>query len=598
MTQSPIRSAGSQSGLVSVTAVVGAIVLLYFARDTFIPLAFAITLALILSPPVTWLQKHGWHRVPASLVVIAFSILLVAGVSYVIFNQLVQVVNELPAYRATITGKARALARPATGSLGRAAENVKELGKELANAQSNPSSPGPRARQAPSQVQIVEPTPEIFTYLRNLLQPIVAPAGMILVILVFTVFLLAEEADLRNRLLRLAGLGRIHATTQAIEDATRRVSRYLLLQFLVNAMFGLLTGIGLYAIGVPYAALWGAVAAMLRFVPYLGAITAGLLPALMCLAVFDGWHEPVLVFALFATLELVTGNFLEPWLYGAHTGISSLALLSTTIFWASLWGPAGLILSTPLTVCVVVLGRHIKQLSFLHILLGDEPVLPAGVQLYQRLLAMDDHEARGVAEEFRRDKSMLHLYDEVILPALALAEQDRQRGTLSPEREEFFFLNIRELLAGHSEMNPTTSMNASQGRILCIPANDEADELAAAMLSQLLDQAQRPNIAFPTGMPTFEMLDLVAPSEADVFCISSVPPRSFTHTRKLSRQLHARYPKTRIVAGVWGFSGDRTLAVAKFKPFAPERCVTTFSEALTHLVGLEAAAPQPVETVQ
>ena len=582
---------GAWQGIQGAATVAGAIAILYLARDTFIPLAYAITLALILSPVVGWLHKRGLHRVPSALLVMVLSLTVAAGVSYVIFNQLVEVVNELPTYRVTISKKLIALRKPSSsGSLGRAAENVKELGKELTNAQP-PAGAQARSRQAPIAVQVVEGPQDVFSYLRDLIQPLVGPLGMIGVVLVFTVFLLVEQSDLRNRLLRLAGVNRLNLMTKTLEDATRRVSRYLMLQFLVNAAFGLLCGLGLFAIGVPYAALWGTVAALLRIVPYIGSLVAGLLPLILCLAVFDGWQQPVLVLVLFGALELSTGNFIEPWLYGSHTGISSLALLLTTIFWATLWGPSGLILSTPLTVCVVVLGRHIQQLSFLHILLGDEQVLPTDAQVYQRLLAMDDHEARLVAEQYRRDKSLLELYDQVILPALAMAEMDRHKGSLSPEREEFFFLTIREMLAEHSERTERSPGESPAGRVLCIPAHDEADELAAAMLSQLLDQQQRTSIAFPLEGSTHELLDLVMPGEGDCFCISSVPPLGFTHARNLSRQLRARFPATKILICVWGFTGDIKVAAGRFTPLVPDHCVTTFAEALEYLVPGQGETP-------
>ena len=570
-------------------SVVLAIAILYFARDTFIPLALALTLALIFSQPVAWLQRRGIPRTLAALLVMAFSLVLITGISYVIFNQMVLVVNELPTYRATISSKIKALKKPQGGSLGRAAENVKELGKEIANARQTANMPTPATRQqTPVQVQMVEAPQDILTYLRDMIQPIVAPLTMLLIVLVFTIFLLVEETDLRNRLLRLAGVSHLNVMTQALEDATRRVSRYLLLQFMVNVGFGVLCGLGLFAIGVPYAVLWGSVAALFRIVPYLGSIASAVLPLLLCLAVFDGWYQPALVLLLFATVELVTANILEPWLYGTHTGISSIALLLTTIFWATLWGPAGLILSTPLTVCVVVLGRHIKQLSFLHILLGDEPVLPAGAQLYQRLLAMDDHDARTLAEEFKRDQSLLYLYDQVILPAVTMAEQDRHKGNLAPEREEFFFIGIRELLADHSD-SETGPLDIDAGRVLCIPAHDEADELAASMLAQLLERGRRASIAFPLGVASFEMLDLVKPEGNDLFCVSSVPPLGFTHASNLSRQLRTRFPGTRIVIGVWGFNGDKKVVAARFKPSLADHCVTSFAEALEYLCPAEAS---------
>ena len=290
--------------------------------------------------------------------------------------------------------------------------------------------------------------------LRDLAAPILAPLGRAGIVVIFTVFMLFKREDLRNRLLRLAGLGQLNRMTQALDDAAQRVSRYLLMQFLVNAGFGVLFGFGVYLIGVPYPALWGAVAGILRIVPYVGTLVAALLPLALSLAVFDGWLRPLLVFLLVMGLELIIGNFVEPWLYGAHVGISSLALLVTAVFWTVLWGPAGLILSTPLTVCVVVLGRYVPQLSFLQILLGDEPALAAEAQIYQRLLAMDQLEARAIVDQFLKGRPLVELYDSVLIPALSMAEQDRHKGAIDAAREEFLFLSMNEMIAEFSEYQP------------------------------------------------------------------------------------------------------------------------------------------------
>jgi predicted PurR-regulated permease PerM len=594
------------SGIRVAAILIGVIAVLYLAREILIPLAFAITLTLVLAPAVGWLQKVHIRRFPAALLVMLVAIAVAGGISYVIFNQLVQVVNELPSYRENIDNKIKTLRAPNKGALGRAAESVKELGKELATAQELPAPPAAPGRTGrlntpvntpvntpanPLPVQVVEAPANGLVYVRDLTQPFLGPLAILGIVLVFTVFLLVEEADLRNRLFRLAGLNRLNVMTQALDDATRRVSRYLMLQFMVNAGFGILCGLGLYLIGVPYAALWGTVAALLRIVPYVGSPTAGLLPLLLSLAVFDGWLPPLLVFLLFTTLELVIANLLEPLLYGAHTGISSLALLVTAVFWTTLWGPAGLILSTPLTVCVVVLGRHIPHLSFLHILLGDQPVLAAEAHLYQRLLAMDDQEARAVAEQYRSENSLLQLYDAVILPALAMAEQDRHKGALDPEREEFLFLSMREMLAEFSEKARDSAEEyaaerpgpAVPGRILFFPAHDEADEIAAAILAQLLEQAGGATVSFPLGSSPESMLGLVEPTGNDVFCISAIPPFAFSHARTVNRQLRARFPKTKILIGIWGFSGDVERALQRFQPSPPDKFVSSLAEALEYL---------------
>ena len=604
---SPQRRPRGSSGLRTAAVLIVVVAVMYLAREIFIPLAFAVTLALILSPAVYGLQKLHFSRILAVLTVMVVSLVAVAGVSYILFNELVQAVGELPAYRENINKKIKSFRSPYNGALGKVQQSVTEISKELTKPQEPAPADAPRTGRTPTPanplpVQMVEPAANSWVYLRDLTQPFLAPLAILGIVLIFTLFLLVQESDVRNRILRLAGVHHVNVMTQALDDATRRVSRYLLLQFLVNLGFGALCAIGLYFIGVPYAVLWGAVAALLRIVPYVGSITAGLFPLILALAVFDGWRQPLLVLLLFTISELVTGNFLEPWLYGAHTGISSLALLLTAVVWAVLWGPAGLILSTPLTVCLVVLGRHVPQLSFLHILLGDEPVLAPEARLYQRLLAMDEQESRVIAEEYLKDKSLLQLYDSVILPALALAEQDRHKGAIDPEREEFMFLSLRELLAEVAEKSDKTGVESArdasdEGRILIIPAHDEADEIAAAMLAQLLEQAGRPAVSFPLGVSPQTLLEVSKPNQHDVVCISSIPPLAFAHVRSLTRRLTADFPHIRILAGVWGFNGDKTVAMQRLQPARPEMFAGTFAQALEHL-GLAAPTPTPTPATE
>jgi hypothetical protein len=308
-----------------------------------------------------------------------------------------------------------------------------------------------------------------------------------------------------------------------------------------------------------------------------------------------------LVFLLFATLELVTANFVEPWLYGIHTGISALALLLTTVFWTVLWGPAGLILSTPLTVCVVVLGRYVPQFSFLHVILGDEAVLVAEARFYQRLLAMDDHEARAVADLYLSENSLPQLYDSVIIPALTMAEQDRHKGALDPTREEFLFLSIKEMLVEFSEktlqsdaasaegtgeaLTVERNPEALPGRVLCLPAHDEADEITAAMLAQLLEQAGYVAISFSPDPSLQHTVGLIDPAENDIFCISALPPFAFARARTLSRQLQRRFPRTKVIIGVWGFTGDTERALQRFHPSRPDKLVTSLADAVKFVDG-------------
>jgi predicted PurR-regulated permease PerM len=585
------------SGFRTAAILIAVIAVLYLAREILIPLALAITLALVLTPAVDWLQKMRVRRVPAVALVMIVTIAATAGVTWVLFSQLVEVANELPRYRQNIHNKLEAMRTPGEGALGQAAKSLKDIATDVMSVEV-PASPVPGERTSrPQPVQIVERPSSELERLRDLAEPVLRPAGEFGMILIFSIFLLINQTDLRNRLFRLVGMNQLNVMTQALDDATQRVSRYLLMQILVNVCFGILCGIGLYLIGIPYAALWGSVAGILRIVPYAGAVVSGLLPFTLALAVFDNWLPPVLVFLLFAALELVTSNFVEPWLYGIHTGISALALLLSTVFWTVLWGPAGLILSTPLTVCVVVLGRYVPEFSFLHILLGDEAVLAADARFYQRLLAMDEQEARAVAGVYLTENSLSQLYDAVIIPALTLAEQDRHKGALDRTREEFLFMSVKEMVVEFSEgvlkadavLGEPTTPALGTGRIFCIPANDEADEITAAMLAQLLEQAGCAAVSFSLDASVQHAVGLMNPAENDTFCISALPPFAFARARTLSRELQLRYPRAKVIAGVWGFAGDTERAMQRFQPSRPAKLVTSLADAVKFVVGIDPA---------
>lgn len=606
-----------------------AIATLYFAHEILIPLAFALTLTLILSPAVSWLHKIHVSRTPAVLIVMLSFVGSAAGLAWVMGNQLIEVANELPDYRQNIHGKFQAIRTPTKGALGRAAESIREIGKELSSADPTPAAGTslpvrPARRGAPTQisptqingplpVEVVERPRNGLQYARDLIKPFIAPLGITGIVLIFTVFMLAKKEDLRDRFLRLVGLGQLNVVTKALDDATNRVSRYLLVQFLVNAAFGLLFGLGLYFIGVPYAVLWGAVAGLLRLVPYLGTLVALTLPLLLSLAVFNRWTPPLVVLGLGVCLEMITANLVEPWLYGAHTGISSLAILVAAVFWTILWGYAGLILSTPLTVCLLVLGRHVPQLSFLHILLGDEPVLEPQAQLYQRLLAMDQTEARSVVDGFLKEHPLVELYDSVLVPALTMAEQDRHRGEIDATREEFLFLSLNEMVAELSDyQSPSQPANAENvvdeptpseiragqmrprrirscevgprnARILCVPAHDQADEVAAVMLAQLLEQQGDVTLSFLIGANLIDTIALVEPGLHDLICISALPPYAFTPARKIYKQLRARFPQVEVTLGVWGFNGDQDKAKLSFERTQPDRLFTSFLQVVEYV---------------
>jgi len=589
-------------------ALFGTIAVLYFARQILIPLAFALILTFVLTPVVALLERLRIGRVPSVAVTVLVMIAVAGCVGGIIAIQLVDAAQELPRYRQNIQTKMEALRIPTKGPLGIAANSLRETARDFSNLGTPSPEPGappqnrkqrtvPGTSGPPLPVQIVQPPANQLEYARDLLQPVLRPLALTGLILLFTVFMLIKRFDLRHRLFRLVGLGQINVMTQVLDDAAQRVSRYLLMQFLVNAAFGVLFGFGLYLLGVPYPALWGGVAGLLRIVPYIGTMVAATLPIALSLAAFNTWLPPVLVLLLFAALELIIGNFVEPWLYGANTGISSLALLVAAVFWTLLWGPAGLILSTPLTVCVVVLGRYVPQLSFLHVLLGDEVTLGAEAQIYQRLLAMDQSEAHAIVDQFLKEKPLLELYDSVLIPALSLVEQDRHKGAIDTTREEFLFLSINEMITEFSEYqlardsSQTEGAAASSGpeerlsaRIICLPANDRADEVTAAMLAQILEQAGHAALSLPIAHASLlEMLALLEIRQDDVICISALPPFAFPPARTMCKLIRERFPKVKLVVGVWGFSGDTEKAKARFERTQPDRLLTSLAQAVEQI---------------
>jgi predicted PurR-regulated permease PerM len=441
----------------------GVILILYFARDVLVPLALALTLNFLLAPMVMWLQRRRMPRGLAVAVVMLLTSAAVVGMSWVVADQLLQVASDLPKYRLNIHEKIDALHLAPESAWGRAAVSFKDMDQEFLEPQAAPASPGaapsaspppaglPQAGLHPGQavvpVQVVTLPANGIQYLGQMLSPLLKPLGTAGMVLIFTVFILIAQEDLRDRFLRLAGVAQLHAMTLALDDAAQRISRYLSMQLLVNACYGLCFGVGVFFIGIPNALLWGVIAGLFRIVPYVGGLAATAFPFVLALSIFHGWGPPLMVVALFAVLDLIASNVVEPWLYGARTGISSLALLVTTVFWTMLWGWAGLVLAVPLTVCVIVLGRYVPRMSFLHVLLGDETALSVEAQFYQRLLALDQDDARSIAFNFLKSHSLMSLYDQVLIPALALAEQDRHKGALGGTRESFLFLSVSEIVS-------------------------------------------------------------------------------------------------------------------------------------------------------
>ena len=598
-----------------------AVATLYVARVVLIPVALAVLFTFLLAPVVAVLERIRLPRAAAAILVVLVCVTALGVFGWNVAKQLVNVTEQLPNYTTNIRAKIASVRNHGNDRLAKASNTVEELRQELAEVSAaTPSTPlaplahqksvpqtkkQPASASAPSEqkpvpVQVVPPS-DTFASLPSLLGPL-ETAG---IVVVFTFFMLLEREDLRNRFIRLAGQGRLKVMTEVLDEAGRRLSRYLLLQTMVNITYGGIIGVALYFIGIPNALLWGAIAGVLRFLPYIGPPIGALLPVILSLAVFDGWSRPLMTIGTFAGLEITVSNFVEPFLYGGQTGVTPIGILFAAIFWTTLWGPIGLLLSTPLTVCLVVIGRHIPRLAFLQIILGDEPVLTPDVRFYQRLLAMDQEEARQVLEEDFKDKPLSELYDSVLVPALSLVEQDRHRDMLDGATEKFIFQSTKELVEEQMERgSPATSQtesatgrtselemtsvsvassaagaepHISSSKIICVPARDEADEIVAMMLVQLLQQAGYAAQCSPLGSAA-EILEYVVREKPDIVCISALPPFALAHARTLYRKLREYSQDLEIVLGLWGFSGDADKVAARIGLGKPATVCATLSE--------------------
>jgi hypothetical protein len=388
--------------------------------------------------------------------------------------------------------------------------------------------------------------------------------------LVLVVFMLLNREDLRNRLIRLVSHGQITVMTKALDDAGQRISRFLLMQLLVNGAVGLAVGVGLLALRVEYAFLWGFLATAFRYIPYIGVWIAAVPPIILSLAMFPGWVPPLLVIGLFLAIELTASNVIEPRLYGRSMGVSEVALLVAAALWAFLWGPIGLVLSSPLTVCLVVLGKYAPPLKFLDVLLGDEPPLDAHVTFYQRLLARDQDEATQLVLAQAKSSSPEQIYDDFLVPALNCAKRDRERDDLTESDEQSVLQAMREILEDLGERRDVVAQaeeairvedrgNASAPiplRVLACPARDQADYLALEMLRQLLDPAKWAVEVAAVETMTADLVAQVAKQAPALVCIGALPPGGLAHTRYLCKKLRARFPEVKIVVGRWGLTGD------------------------------------------
>jgi predicted PurR-regulated permease PerM len=576
-----------QRTLVVLGSIVLVVASLKVAQPILIPLALAILFAFVLQPLVAFLQHHGFRRLPAVLLVVCLAFAVLGGLIWFFTLQIQSFIADWPEYRQHIERKIEVM--DPQGQL-HLLDRIRDAVQDVLSNQI--------AKAIPTLVELLFSA--IF-------------------VIVLVVFMLLRREDLRNRMLRLIGHDRrTLVTTKAVDEATHRISRYLLMQLIVNSVFGLLLGTGLFLIGLDYAFVWGFLATLLRFIPYIGTWVALVLPTLLSVTTYDGatpWLQPVEVVGLFVVLELVTANVAEPLLFGMSVGISPIALLVAAIFWTWLWGPIGLILSTPLTVCLFVLGRYVPHLDFFEVLLGEEPALETRFSYYQRLLAHDQDEATEVVEEFLKDHPLEQVADEVLVPALTLAKRDREHGELEDDDEQFLLRATRELVSDLSTLEsllakpvPGPEPNGEHSgpaevqpvRVCAFPAADEMDELALTIFDQLL---RPPHCAIEIASPkvlTSEAMALVEKAEAAVVLIAAAPPGGLSQIRYLCKRLRAHFPELRILVGRWGFRDNLERTRERLQAAGADHVATTLIESrnqLLPLVQVLAHRPQVAEPV-
>ena len=604
VTRPPFKARTTEELMALLSAVANAILatmiiaMLYFGRDIFVPIALAILLSFVLAPLVGILQHIHVPRGLAvvSVVILAFALIFAMG--SLLASQLTQLAGDLPRYQSTISEKIQSFrdTKAGRGTLERASDMLKDLSKELdkpkdaasARPSSSTISPNLPRQQTPVPVEVRQPDPGALESLRTLISPLVHPLATTGIIIIFVIFILLQREDLRNRIIRLAGSYDLQRTTAALDDAARRLSRLFLTQLIVNGAFGVVIGIGLWLIGIPSAILWGILATVLRFVPYIGAVIAAAFPLALAVAVDPGWSMLLWTLALFIIVEPVVGHVIEPMVYGRSTGLSPVAVVASATFWTALWGPIGLVLATPLTVCLVVLGRHVERLEFLDVMFGDRPALSPPEIFYQRMLAGDPTEAAEKAEQFLKERSLASYYDEVALKGLQLAQADAERGALDPDRLLKIRDAVNEFASDLSDQddrppakaNLTTDAEASSAvesvaenaahenlpiltkenlplewhgehPVLCLAGRSLIDEAAAIMLAQLSTaHGLAARVEGAEALSTTNVFRLETTGVA-IVCVVYLDASGPSHMRYSVRRLRRKLPNATIILGCW-----------------------------------------------
>ncbi|MBN8886445.1 MAG: AI-2E family transporter [Rudaea sp.] len=566
--------------------VVAIFAMLYFGREVFVPLALSALFAFMLEPLIAWLARWIGRTVAAVLVLIVVLAALVE-LGVVLSRQLQDLANQLPAYRGNLAAKIRDVVPTNNGVLAKLTHLSEDLQK---TAEQAAPDKGAAAARGPLDVRVVDTVKKTpFDALEAYAEPLMGSLGTSFLVILLVVFMAIKADDLQERFIRLVGHGRIGVTARAIDDGSSRIRRYLSMQLVTNLLYGAALAAGLHFIGVPNALLWGGLATVLRFVPYVGPWIAAVPPLLLSLAVSPSWMGPLLTLGLFLALELVTSNVLEPWLYGASTGVSSFALIIAAVFWTTLWGPIGLLLSTPLTVCLVVLGRHIPSLAFLSVMLGEDDALSPPEQMYRRLLRQravsSGYEAAG---NFVGANSLVQFYDQVLLPVVRTYERDYADARLQAEQRDAVAKSVRDMIdevESESEYDGAVELPAQPCRVIVLPARAERDLLAGLMLVKALRLERFDAHAVTSRADVRRLLEELGEQRVDIVFVSATPPTTPDQAAKMCGRVKLAAPEQRMALGLWEESGDAQDTPAREEIAGVDAVVATIGEAVAMCEG-------------
>lgn len=596
----PIKRASASDSMATIANVLLSafiIATLYLGREILVPLSLAALLTFILAPLASWLER-GIGRIASVLLVTLLLMAAAVGAGWVLSSQAMDLAEKLPDYKVNIRTKLRSLHMQEGGKMKEISETLDELKKEIPKEAGLGQEGDPADNSPALPVQVVEKKTGAVEAVQLVVMPVLGPLGTTGLVMLLLIFMLLQREDLRNRIIRLIGQGRIGQTTRAMDDAGSRVSKYLLMQLVVNITYGIPIAIGLYFIGIPNAILWGALATVLRFIPYLGPWIAASFPILLSLAISPDWLTPLYTLGLFIVIELISNNVIEPWLYGSSTGVSPIALIVAALFWTFLWGPVGLVLATPLTVCLVVMGRHIPKLAFLSIMLSDEQALTPAEECYYRLQRSGETAGSELTDQFLKDHSPAELFDSVLIPVISTAEIDKRSGHLNSDQLEGIRAGMRDIME-EMEIRLDPELPAPSGEtdflVACVAAKGPRDEIAGEMLQQLLGHLGIPSRNASSKMVAGETVRWIGETTPDLVCISAVSPSTANHARYLCTKVRAAFPNVRILVGFWSPTSVPPETIEELKAAGANELFHSMEKTVERIAALVPAVEIPSE---